>query len=251
MQTRKQARLSPSRDAATRRLSCTPRSAVSVPVILAGILALFSSCHAARAQSKEDGIDFTRSFLSFEANAEHAGIANTARRRLNSTLEVRETPSGAPKYFYLGAAVRAEYLYGRPKNGEIFLLPNYEGYPIFSADAVFFARIKKPFRERDSGFIAPDRLKSFRSDIVRKRLKRLASNDEIIAAAAAGRPLQALLEYQEGHRFFRLEFPIDLINTDGEKRRFQVDTGPIIVPFSSRKFEPKKTMAFLVLQQRL
>lgn len=119
-----------------------------------------------------------------------------------------------------------------PEN--LFLQPNYNFLPVFSRDhAVVFRRYasatsgERPYRsvvEPPWGEVRP-RIRTVPTRV-------LADGAAIAAAAAAAWPLIGQVSVEEPESGYRaiLEFPIKTMNVGTDGTRWQVDTGPVVLP---------------------
>jgi hypothetical protein len=173
-----------------------------------------------------DLIDFTNSYMTFFM----PNGGNVARILLDAACTLVDERDGDRETFYLIQPCRAERMY---LDGPLFQLPNYEFCGIFSATEFILIRTHW-LSERDNREAGahPDRFEQIQLDIQRVGGDRLDDSGEIVAATLANRSLvarTALVDEQSGLRAI-LEYPIKTMNVQREPVRFQVDTGPLILP---------------------
>jgi hypothetical protein len=172
-------------------------------------------------------IDFVNSYMTFFGK----NNGNIARIQLDAACTLIEEASGAERVFYLIAPCRAERMYG---DGALFQMPNYEFCGIFADDEELMLVRTAWVSERDNREPARkrERFDDVTLDIVTLPSQQLADDAAIVAATLANRPLVARTEIQTegGARRAVLEYPVKTMNVLREPPRFQVDTGPLILP---------------------
>lgn len=174
-------------------------------------------------------VDFRRSFLNFKTNPSLLIQNNHSRRQIESKLSVIDSEQDVTTDYFLGVSVRSEAMY---QTDRIFLSPNYEFFPIFSTNTVQFRRRHFPYRadnnEEEKG--ALQNLSSFSADVIYLARNKSLTPTQILKASIEGYALQAKVTTKLNNQEFIFQFPIKLINVDDVDGRFQVDTGPIVVP---------------------
>jgi hypothetical protein len=171
-------------------------------------------------------IDFANSYMTFVV---HNG-ENTARIQLDAACTIVD-PAGESEHYYLIAPCRAEPMY---RDGDLFQMPNYEFCGIWSRDECLLLRTHWTSErdDREHG-LNRERFADVRLDIRPfPATRRLADRAQIVEATLANRPLIARTELRDEERGRRavLEYPVKTMNVTREPPRFQVDTGPLIVP---------------------
>lgn len=193
----------------------------------------------------DDVLDFARSYVlwarPYNANDRltpgQQPWGNAARILFEARCTLTDIGTGAQEVFYLSTPCRSEWMY---RDEEIFVIP--------SAD---FRAIHSPTRYRPLGrrltedeptgaamlFRPSDVPSAFFIDYdlvtrVLPRVTPLTTEAAIIAAIRAGDSLVARTEVWDETEQVRatLEYPIKTINFHVERGRFQVDTGPLLVP---------------------
>ena len=174
-------------------------------------------------------IDFGRSFVTFFTMPAQGN--SIARIQIDAACTVTDEPAGTTETYYLSAACRSEHMY---LVDGLFQMPNYEFCGIFSHDRCLLIRTHWT---RDRDWHEPG-LNSVRFARVAIDLqtypspRRLTTVEEIVAATLANEPLVAstLLRDEAGDRRALLTYPIKTQNVVEAPPRFQVDTGPLLVP---------------------
>jgi hypothetical protein len=190
-------------------------------------------------------IDFANSYMTFFGKQG----GNIARIQLDAACTLIDETSGRTEAFYLIAPCRAERMY---LDTPLFQMPSYEFCGIFSRDDCLLIRTHWT-SERDNREYALNRGRF--DDVhldVRTRSDRRPDDDAaIVAATLDNRPLVARTELRDVGRDLRavLEYPVKTMNVLREPPRFQVDTGPLILPeFSStaERLIERFAMAYVV-----
>ena len=181
-------------------------------------------------------IDFANSYMTFFSRDR----GNIARIQLDAACTLTDETSGTSELFYLIAPCRAERMY---LETPLFQMPNYEFCGIFSHGDCLLIRTHWA-SERDNREYGLNRgrfddvhldVRTFPSDA------RLGDIAAIVAATLDNRPLVARTELRDPGRRWRalLEYPVRTMNVLREPPRFQVDTGPLILPdFTSTAGHP-------------
>jgi hypothetical protein len=172
-------------------------------------------------------IDFASSFVTFFV--EH-GEGNIARLQVDAACTL-DLPGGASAVYYLIAPCRAEDMY---RGGQLFKLPNYEFAGIFGTHDFRILRFGWS-SAGDSHEYGENRVRFLD---VRLDVRTLAGAtpldtvEQIVEATLDNVPLVGRTEIVDDHTQRRaiLEYPIRTMNVTRSPQRFQVDTGPLIVP---------------------
>ena len=181
-----------------------------------------------------DICDFSRSYMTFFLPV------NAARIQIVARCLVTDEQTGATEESVLIWPCKSETMY--VETG-LYQKPNYDFCGIWSRDEFLILRTYSthdPTRsaEWDAGANA-DRFDDVRIDIATCSDARLLTTDEeVVRATLANYPLVARTHLRAPDQALRVvvEYPITTMNVvgmdaDGENaKRFQVDTGPIIVP---------------------
>jgi hypothetical protein len=174
-----------------------------------------------------NAIDFANSYMTWLPH----DAGNIARIQLDAACTLLDEKTGMTQQFYLIAPCRAERMY---LDTPLFQIPNYEFCGIWSADEFLIIRTAW-VSERDNRQygLGRERWREIRLDI------RTFGNTEVLPDAAAivqatlaNKALTARTELYSaatGQRAL-LEYPIKTMNLMETPPRFQVDTGPLILP---------------------
>jgi len=175
-----------------------------------------------------NAIDFANSYMTWFP---HEPSGNIARIQLDAACTLMDETTGARAQFYLIAPCRAERMY---LDTPLFQLPNYEFCGIWSADEFLIIRTAW-VSERDNRQygLGRERWRDIRLDIRTFAHSAVLTDDAaIVKATLENRALTArteLVDAASGRRAL-LEYPVKTMNVMAEPPRFQVDTGPLILP---------------------
>jgi hypothetical protein len=171
-------------------------------------------------------IDFANSYMTWFPH----GGGNIARIQLDAACTVIDEQSGASETFYLIAPCRAERMY---LDTPLFQLPNYEFCGIWSAQEYLIIRTAWASAQDNRQYGVHHERWTVRLDVRHFGLARQVDDaDAIVDATLANLPLVArttLHATAQGKRAI-LEYPIKTMNLMQNPARFQVDTGPLILP---------------------
>ena len=172
-----------------------------------------------------DLIDFANSYMTWFP---HDG-GNIARIQLDAACTLFDAQTGASETFYLIAPCRAERMY---LDTPLFQLPNYEFCGIWSAKEYLIIRTAWASAHDNRQYGLHSDRWTVRLDLRHfTTARQLDNNDVIVEATLANLPLVArtILAAAHGKQAI-LEYPIKTMNLMQNPTRFQVDTGPLIVP---------------------
>jgi hypothetical protein len=193
-----------------------------------------------------DVIDFEHSYMTFFGRDE----GNIARIRLDAACTLSDDRTGASEAFYLIAPCRAERMY---LDEPLFQMPNYEFCGIFAADDCLLVRTHW-VSDRDNREYGRNTERFGKVDLAvrtRRDARALADAAQIYDATLANLPLIARTELRDEARglLATLEYPVKTMNVLPAGPRFQVDTGPLLLPdFASAASRPieRFDMAYVV-----
>lgn len=193
-----------------------------------------------------DAIDFANSYMTFFSTAG----GNIARIQLDAACTVVDERADTSQSYYLIAPCRSEQMY---LDGQLSRMPNYEFSGIFTDEVCLLIRTHW-VSERDNREYGSNRVRfgEVHLDIRRFAAPRmLSTNEEIVQATLANRPLIGQTELRDDARGLRavLTYPIKTMNVLMSPPRFQVDTGPLLWPdFASTADKPieRFEMAYLL-----
>jgi hypothetical protein len=172
-------------------------------------------------------IDFANSYMTFFGK--NAG--NIARIQLDAACTLIDETSGASEVFYLIAPCRSERMY---LETQLFQMPNYEFCGVFShRDCVLIRTHWASERDNREYGLNRGRFEDVQLDVRTFPASRtLGDGEAIVEATLANLPLAARTELRDpdhGRRAL-LEYPVKTMNVLRGPPRFQVDTGPVILP---------------------
>lgn len=174
-----------------------------------------------------EAIDFTRSFMTFFGRDE----GNIARILLDAACTLHDERTGESRAFYLIAPCRSERMY---LDSQLFQMPNYEFCGIFAADECLIIRTHwNSARDNREYGRTTERFARVELDIqTHREVRALADDRQIYDATLANVPLVAQTELRDEARGVRatLHYPMKTINVLPAGPRFQVDTGPLLLP---------------------
>lgn len=182
-------------------------------------------------------IDFGNSYLSTFGPNRDKGV----RILIDAACTISDDRSGARETYYLVAPCRSENMY---VDSDIFAMPDWDWRGIWSADEHVILRkywITDPTRLPDRGWkrirFSPTSQyganQGVRLDIrTFGQTRSLTDYAEIADEALGARPFVArtTLRSERRGQTAVLEYPVKTMNARRSPPRFQVDTGPIIVP---------------------
>jgi hypothetical protein len=174
-----------------------------------------------------EAIDFARSFMTFFGRDE----GNIARILLDAACTILDERTGESRAFYLIAPCRSERMY---LDSQLFQMPNYEFCGIFAADECLIVRTHwNSARDNREYGRNTERFAKVTLDIRSHPETRALTDDrQIYDATLANLPLVAQTELHDEARGIRaiLQYPMKTINVLPAGPRFQVDTGPLLLP---------------------
>ncbi|MFN8511063.1 MAG: hypothetical protein U0232_12425 [Thermomicrobiales bacterium] len=173
----------------------------------------------------------------------HMPWDNSARILIDACCTITDTRSGVSDDFYLIAPCRTEWMY---RDENLFQVPSGEYREIFSptrrlslgnrmtietpAPRSMPALVEQPI---EGVPVVTAGLLSLKFAVrTFAEVTELTDDASVVAATQANLPLAARTEIWDEARGLKatLEYPIKTMNIQVERQRFQVDTGPLIVP---------------------
>ena len=185
-----------------------------------------------------NAIDFANSYMTWFPSEQQPASGtpsvdqqNIARIQLDAACTLCDERLGTSETFYLIAPCRSERMY---VDGPLFLMPNYEFAGVWGQDDFQLIRTHwislRDNREYGMNHV---RWSHVRLDVRRFAQARLLEGPgQIVEATLANLPLIARTEVWNAERTERaiLEYPIKTMNLTQNPPRFQVDTGPLLLP---------------------
>lgn len=175
--------------------------------------------------------DFTNSYLTFTTKDR----SNTARIQLDARCLVTDRQQGTTQETVLITPCRSERMYLKEK---LFQDPNFEFCGIWSRKEFVLVRThlrRDPKRalEWDAGANAGGRFGEVKIDIrTLPETQALTTDEQVMRATLKNLALVARTHIQHSDPHFSavLEYPIKTMNACEDTKRFQVDTGPLLLP---------------------
>ena len=170
-------------------------------------------------------VDFANSYLTFSAGDEH----NIARIQLDAICTVEH--EGRSTAYHLIAPCRSEYMY---KDERLFQMPNYDFRGIWTETE--YRIIRTGWTTDRDGPESGDSAKRFAWTSLEVRTRSdvdlLESDTEVVEATLGGRQVVAVTFLEDARSGVRatIEYPVKTMNVARTPDRFQVDTGPLILP---------------------
>jgi hypothetical protein len=178
-------------------------------------------------------IDFANSYMTFFTTPKQG--ENIARIQIDAAAMITDETTGETETFYLIMPCRSEYMY---LDSQLFQMPNYEFCGVFTENQLMLVRTHWT-SDRDSREVAGamERFAKVELSIAHFASPTTLDDDQaVVDATLAHRPLVArtTVRDESSGRTVVLEYPIKTMNVTMSPARFQVDTGPLLVPdFSS------------------
>jgi len=176
--------------------------------------------------------DFSRSFLTFTV----PNAVNTARIQIDALCLLTDTRTGKTEETVLITPCKSEQMY---RDRGLFQDPNYEFCGIWSrSEYVIFRTYPEHNPERVGEWeVGPNspRFEEVKIDIATfAHVEPLATDRKVVEATLANRPVVARTHLACAGRMLsgEIEYPVKTMNCVryAHGGRFQVDTGPILVP---------------------
>jgi hypothetical protein len=170
--------------------------------------------------------DFSRSFVTFFASATQGN--NIARIQIDATCTITRDGHLAETYCLI-APCRSEMMY---RDGPLFQMPNYEFCGIFTQHEVALIRTHwtSEHEQREYARVSDrfDRVDIHISDLAAEQIESPAS---IVDATLANRRIvtRTTIDLDDG-AVATLDYPVKTMNVTRDPLRWQIDTGPVIVP---------------------
>ncbi len=156
---------------------------------------------------------------------------NIARIHLDAACTLIDTRAGTSETYYLIAPCRAELMY---RDTTLLQMPNYEFCGIFAADECLLIRTHwRSDRDNREYGRNRERFAAMHLDIrMHAQARPLLTATEIVAATLANFPLIARTTVHDAARGQTaiIEYPVKTMNVLPKEDRFQVDTGPVLLP---------------------
>ena len=193
-----------------------------------------------------DALDYSRSFMMWDApynpndhrKPGHMPWGNSARIQFDARCELTNDRTGEEEEYFLITPCRTEWMY---RSDTLFQTPNYEYCGVWSRSE-FIGLGGAQHRKQGSG--VPQYIKDNFTDfrLTTKpfpSVQVLENDEEIIDATLKDLLLIGRTEIRDDAQGISavVEYPIKTMNIHPERKRFQVDTGPLLFPDFSRTVE--------------
>ena len=155
----------------------------------------------------------------------HKPWGNSARILFDARCVLTDEGSGETDEFFLIVPCRTEWMY---QEENLFELPSKEYRGVFSRTRHLGLGVDiKPSVSVDDHFTSFEIVVS-----TVPRMTALETDEAAVQATLQGLPLVAQTEILDEERHMRamIEYPIKTMNIHPERKRFQVDTGPLLWP---------------------
>jgi hypothetical protein len=175
-------------------------------------------------------VDFANSYMTFTVKDK----SNSARIQLDARCTVTDRGRGTTEDFFLITPCKSERMYQKEKH---FQDPNYDFCGIWSRKEYLILRthaVHDPKRtaEWDPGANA-DRFAEVKIDLrTFPETQALTTDEQLVRATLKNLALVARtrVQHTDPHLSAVLEYPIKTMNVCEGTKRFQVDTGPLLLP---------------------
>jgi hypothetical protein len=189
-------------------------------------------------------LDFANSYMTFTIKDR----SNTARIQLDARCVVTDRTTGRTEEVVLITPCRSERMYLKEK---LFQDPNYEFSGIWSAREFVLIRTHPDHDPRRGSEWDPgdnaSRFASVRIDLrTFPEAQALTTDEQVVRATLKNLALVARthVRHTDPHLSAVLEYPVKTMNVCEGTKRFQVDTGPLLLPdFASRAKRPAERFA--------
>ena len=193
-----------------------------------------------------DALDYSRSFMMWDAPPKpndhrkpgHMPWGNSARIQFDARCELANSKTGEREEYFLITPCRTEWMY---RSDTLFQTPNHEYCGVWTKTE-FIGLGGAQHRRQGSGVpqYIRDNFTDFRLTIKNCPSARILEDDEaIIDATLKDELLIGRTEIRDDDQGLSavVEYPIKTMNVHPERKRFQVDTGPLLFPDFSRTVE--------------
>jgi hypothetical protein len=186
--------------------------------------------------------DFSRSYVRWSIPPDpddtrqpgHMPWGNSVRIQIDAACTITDESNGGRETFYLIAPCRKEWMY---RETGLIMEPGAEYRAIFDRDRQLDVAMSahlhgdRPLPSSTAGFT------SLVFEISTLPATPLESDTEIVRATGGNAPIVARTSIENTERGLTalLEYPVRTMNYHPERRRFQVDTGPLIFADLSRE----------------
>jgi hypothetical protein len=175
-------------------------------------------------------LDYGRSFVTFVTPSR----GNNARLQIESTCTLTDRNTGKATEYLFFASCKSENTYARTN---LFHADNYDFCGIFSDEefVIFRTRSRHTAGFRDQG-LWRGRFEAIHRQVCTVETEELGIDHEVVQASLSGVPLIGTVAFKVPDSTWdaRLEFPIKTLNANDIEVIWQVDTGPVAWPDTTR-----------------
>lgn len=175
-------------------------------------------------------LDYGRSFVCCN------GPANAPQFWIESRCTLVDEGTGASEEFYQCASCKSEHTFAEKG---LFQDPNYDFLPVFGRDDVAIFRRHAFCNENYVQYVKSGNIWGGPRFMVReaKGVREARDGTEIVRAALAGVPFVSRTEIREARMRAVIECPVKTMNVNEARGAYQVDTGPVLFPDLTRRYE--------------
>ncbi len=179
-------------------------------------------------------LDYARSFVCTN------GPANAPQFWVESRCTLIDEATGAAEEFYQCASCKSEHTFAEK---DLFQDPNYDFLPVFGREDVAIFRRRAFRNENYVQYVKSGNIWGGPRFMVREANGAREAKDgaEIVRAAMAGVPFVSRTEVRNEATGMRavVECPVKTMNVNEARGIYQVDTGPVLFPDLTRRYERK------------
>jgi hypothetical protein len=157
------------------------------------------------------------------------GAGNQPVFWIESRCRISDPATGEVRDYYQCASCKSEDTFA---THDLFLAPNYDFLPVFSATESVIFRRRLPAVEQYRQVVPGSPWGKVTPLIRTARMRVLSTPDEIVSAVEAAVPIvcQTELRDEASGRTAVIEYPVKTMNMNSVRRIYQVDTGPVLLP---------------------
>ncbi len=179
-------------------------------------------------------LDYGRSFVCTN------GPANAPQFWLESRCRLIDERAGTTEDYYQGASCKSEHTFAEK---DLFQNPNYDFLPVFGKEDVAIFRRHSFCNENYVQYVKAGNIWGGPRFILKeaKGAREARDGAEIVRAALAGIPFVSRTEVWNAATGMRavLECPVKTMNVNEAGGIYQVDTGPVLFPDLTQRYERK------------
>ena len=179
-------------------------------------------------------LDYSRSFVCTN------GPANAPQFVIESRCTLIDGTTGAAEDFFQCASCKSEHTFAEK---DLFQNPNYDFLPAFGREDVAIFRRHAFCNENYVQYVKAGNIWGGPRFMVReaKGAREAKDGAEIVRAALAGVPFVSRTEIRNEAARMRavIECPVKTMNVNEARGIYQVDTGPVLFPDLTRRYEAK------------